>query len=406
MVLQCHIKCENAECINAISLCTKYQSIGCKYVLLRQIGQGKVATLKRTPTMEEWRNFNISIYPKTHNALLHEPWKSIIDQSAKDISTIVPKNKLDYALEMTGGLSYDFVSDLNNVSRSSYCGSPPAPIDELFFSTKSLAIVLLSHKTPMTLLNTLNTWRTSGLLDMAYERIAILNEAMPAEIAIAASFGFEVIQPKNISGAKTSRPNLFTIGGAFFYALQIVKSDYILFMENDFKMDSFLSRKDIAAELIGGAGMLERGAQVVRLMSKKYQGCGTFKDCAHGARNIRNIGFEDRKRNWYSFYCRGYPGTDPYVADCLNTPSFRCFTSWDSNWSLNAVMLKRLDMLNRKYDTPDGRLSLAEIGLKCYKRQDKFETIMIFDYKWARWKVPICISYNGLFVHEEIETSN
>ena len=53
----------------------------------------------------------------------------------------------------------------------------------------------------------------------------------------------------------------------------------------------------------------------------------------------------------------------------------------------------------------DGRLSLAEIGLKCYNKQDKFETIMIYEYKWARWKVPICISYNGLFIHEEIETS-
>ena len=24
---------------------------------------------------------------------------------------------------------------------------------------------------------------------------------------------------------------------------------------------------------------------------------------------------------------------------------------------------------------------------------------------WQTWKVPICISYDGLFIHEEIETS-
>jgi hypothetical protein len=24
---------------------------------------------------------------------------------------------------------------------------------------------------------------------------------------------------------------------------------------------------------------------------------------------------------------------------------------------------------------------------------------------WQPWKVPICISHNGLFIHEEIETS-
>lgn len=33
----------------------------------------------------------------------------------------------------------------------------------------------------------------------------------------------------------------------------------------------------------------------------------------------------------YSFYCRGYPGTNPYVADCLNVPSYRCFTRWPIN---------------------------------------------------------------------------
>jgi hypothetical protein len=29
-------------------------------------------------------------------------------------------------------------------------------------------------------------------------------------------------------------------------------------------------------------------------------------------------------------------------------PSYRCFTSWDSNWSLNAVMVKADTMLNKK----------------------------------------------------------
>jgi len=28
----------------------------------------------------------------------------------------------------------------------------------------------------------------------------------------------------------------------------------------------------------------------------------------------------------YSFYCRGHPGSAPYVADCLHEPDFRCFT--------------------------------------------------------------------------------
>jgi hypothetical protein len=29
---------------------------------------------------------------------------------------------------------------------------------------------------------------------------------------------------------------------------------------------------------------------------------------------------------------------------------------------------------------------------------------MAFGLPWQQWKVPICISYNGLFLNEEIET--
>lgn len=366
-----------------------------------------MATLKRLPSAQELNNFNISKYPSTHSALDLEPWRSHIKNAATKKNPEIPYNKLNYVMELTGPASSDVMDGLNNRSRSRYCGHSSSTFTDTFFRQKTLSIILLSHKTPRTLLNTLRTWKASGLLDMAYERIAILNEALPSEIAIAASHGFEVVQPKDIKGAKVSKPNLFTIGGAFFYGLKLIKSDYVLFMENDFKIDASLSKKEIAMELLGGAGMLEKGAQVVRLMSRKYQGCGTFKDCVHGAKNIEQPGLGDRRRNWYAFYCRGYPKTEPHVGDCLDVPSYRCFTSWDSNWSLNAVMLKKSDMFDVKYKTPlDGSMSMAEIGLKCYNKQDKFESIMIFDYKWAKWKVPICISYNGLFVHEEIETSN
>jgi hypothetical protein len=29
---------------------------------------------------------------------------------------------------------------------------------------------------------------------------------------------------------------------------------------------------------------------------------------------------------------------------------------------------------------------------------------MAYGYPWQEWHVPICISYNGLFINEEIET--
>ena len=50
-------------------------------------------------------------------------------------------------------------------------------------------------------------------------------------------------------------------------------------------------------------------------------------------------------------------------------------------------------------------MSLPEIGLNTFRRQDAFESVMAFDLKWMYWKVPICIAYDGLFIHEEIETN-
>lgn len=84
-----------------------------------------------------------------------------------------------------------------------------------------------------------------------------------------------------------------------------------------------------------------------------------------------------------------------------------------------------------KYSTPSGPKSIADISishaqqqvrspllaLNCLSHirppsmllhvmwQDGFESDMAYGVKWMRWKVPICISYNGLFLHEEIETS-
>ncbi len=41
-----------------------------------------------------------------------------------------------------------------------------------------------------------------------------------------------------------SKPNVWTIGAAFYYALTQIKSEYLLFLENDFKMDVESSREN------------------------------------------------------------------------------------------------------------------------------------------------------------------
>lgn len=203
-----------------------------------------------------------------------------------------------------------------------------------------------------------------------------------------------------------SKPNVFTIGAAFYYALQAIESEYLIFLENDFKMDDALSRQDIKAELIAAAGMLDSGIEVVRLSSRKWKGCGTFKDCDHHGIHLDASDPKERLRNWYAFYCREQrKDAAGHVSDCFDKPDYRCFTSDDTNWTLNAVMVKKSTMLNKKYDAKGQMLSIGDIGLRQYQKQDGFETAMAWGLPWQQWRVPICIAYNGLFIHEEIETS-
>jgi hypothetical protein len=188
------------------------------------------------------------------------------------------------------------------------------------------------------------------------EKLAILSDPTPQEYYASIDHGFQVLQPKNIPDAskKQSKPNVFTIGSAFYFALKQIRQEYMLFLEADFKIDESLSVQDIQSQLLAAAGMLERGAMIVRLLSRKDQGCGTFKDCNHHGIHLQATHPGERLRNWFAFYCRDHPNTGSSVADCLRVPDFRCFTSWDSNWTLNAVMVKKSTMLNTRYPAGNG----------------------------------------------------
>lgn len=50
-----------------------------------------------------------------------------------------------------------------------------------------------------TLANTLRSWVDSGLLSLVYERVAILNDPMPQELAVALDYGFNVLEPRDIA---------------------------------------------------------------------------------------------------------------------------------------------------------------------------------------------------------------
>eukprot|EP01031_Cornospumella_fuschlensis_P038082 gene38082-46273_t len=294
-------------------------------------------------------------------------------------------------------------------ARGEHCGqalrglnSSAMGAEKSAFLGSSLALVVLSYHAPRTLLNSLLTWRRGGLLGVAQEKLALLNDPLPEELGLARAFGFRVVQPQDIPGAKTARRNVLTIGAAFYYALQLVRCEFVLFLENDFKLD--LLYPAFKLDLLAGMGMLQQGAQLVRLQSRSYQGCGNFLSCQQGA---EHVSMGEKKRHWYTFYCPGKSPVESHVSDCFDSPAYRCFTSWDTNWSLNAALMRKSSMLSKKYNVrPNVSLSLPELGLRQYQTQDGLESAMIYSLPWAQWKVPLCISLQGLFIHEEIETGS
>eukprot|EP01033_Poteriospumella_lacustris_P006673 gene6673-4811_t len=425
----CHLRCTDSQCENAKKICKKYEDNGCRYVLLRGGKNNRIATLKRVPTQQELQQFDLSAYPKSFAEMEGSKWATMMRDSQSNASRINSRGSFRSLVEQLGpkgGNLMREVFELGANSSAKHCGSryaaTPAvgsgsvPLSkqdredaQQAFLSRGIALVALSYHTPMTLLNSMRSWKQSGLLDMVTERVAILNDPLPQEVAIALEHGFRIVQPRDVPGSKMSKSNVWTIGAAFYYALTQIQSEYLLFLENDFKMDVLSSPQNTMMELVGGAALLDSGIEIIRLNSRRYQGCNTFKSCDHHGIDLQSQAPGDRLRNWFAFYCRDrqVAAQKPYVSDCSSEPDYRCFTSWDTNWTLNAVLVKKGTMLTKKYPMKDNKSfkSIADIGLDQYRKQDGFESAMVFSIPWQRWQVPICISYNGLFIHEEIETS-
>lgn len=426
----CHLRCTDSQCDNAKNVCLKYASKGCKYMLLRGGKHNRIATLKRVPSVDEYEKYDVSKYPKSFEEMEKSKWATMLQQVQRNSSNInknaLFKNMLPHLKEQGERLLRN-VFELGANSSAPYCGKRFLPEGipsadntvaltsrqrasaQNAFLSRGIALVAVSYHTPRTLLNTMRSWQSSGLLDMVTEKIVILNDPIPQEVAIALEHGFRIVQPKDITDSKMSKPNVWTIGAAFYYALNQIKSEYLLFLENDFKMDVQLSPQATMLELMGGAALLDSGIEIIRLNSRKYQGCNTFKSCDHHGINLQSPHPGDRLRNWFAFYCRNRKVRDTAssVSDCLSEPDYRCFTSWDTNWTLNAVLVKKETMLNKKYPMKDISVhkSIAAIGLEQFHKQDGFESVMISTVPWQKWRVPICIAYQGLFIHDEIETS-
>ena len=156
----------------------------------------------------------------------------------------------------------------------------------------------------------------------------------------------------------------------------------------------------------------------------------------------------DRFRNWYAYYCCaqktcGAIHTDGNVQACLSRDSvdtalmsglreslpteseealakkallasltlspssflLHCFSSFDSNWSLNSVMVNVRSMQEDLFGNGNRwqQQTMEEIAYSTWNKQDAFETKMLYGIKWGNWKVPLCIHTLGMFFHDEID---
>ena len=247
----CHMKCSEPTCKAAYKVCEKYKdSHGCKYVLLRGRGRNKIATMKRSPTAEEVQRFRVDRYPTTMDEAMDVkgPWQRSYRTTQKGAANPPFLSELVKRAGNMGRLTVDAVMgnitphplcSFNNntaidIATTSTTTTPPLlamgnrittdsndrELKEKQFLQHGIALVSLNYRTPMTLLNTMRTWNSSGLLHMVRERIIILNDPLPSEVAISLEHGFEIVQPKDIFGAKTSKPNVLTIGVQPTFSIQ------------------------------------------------------------------------------------------------------------------------------------------------------------------------------------------
>ena len=99
------------------------------------------------------------------------------------------------------------------------------------------------------------SWRDSGLLRFVDERILMLNDPAPSEVALGLKHGFEVLLPSDIQkriGPQMPRQvkrEVLTIGAAFAAACAVSTSTHVLFLEKDFAVAPGATLDEVASEL-------------------------------------------------------------------------------------------------------------------------------------------------------------
>ncbi len=123
-----------------------------------------------------------------------------------------------------------------------------------------LSIGILSWGSPLTLENTLFSYKFAGLLDMAKDVNVFLQEWKPEERQICDKYGVDcILSDVNIG-----------IGGAILELTRMASSENVLFLENDWAINA--DETTTRSELEKGLLLLNKGINIVKYRHRKYPG--------------------------------------------------------------------------------------------------------------------------------------
>jgi hypothetical protein len=122
----------------------------------------------------------------------------------------------------------------------------------------NLSIGILTWKSYETLINTLNSYKKSGLLDMVNDTCLFAQEASDIDYKIASEYGINIIMTRTNVG----------IGKGLSILAENAETDNILLLENDWVILPELF-STISEELSKGMSVIDRGvADVVKFRSR------------------------------------------------------------------------------------------------------------------------------------------
>jgi hypothetical protein len=267
------------------------------------------------------------------------------------------------------------------------CGEN-AGVSEAEVVRKKLALVCVTWMAPLSLRNSLETWKKGGLLDLVDEKMMFINSPQPVDYALAKEYDFDVYTTEEHNG------NIMA-GPALSYLVGNASADYVLFMEKDFELNS--DKPTTARELYLGMHMLARGVDVWRLRGTTDYPAEGMPDCCAPATppncpyhsNWKSGGYFSDHQNWLLAYCQPNPveAANGRLVQCTKEPAAPdsyCFGSGDTNWSNNPLLMSTKWYKDRIWD-------VAMNGEKAWDQNNMFEFNVMMHWLSFRPPAKVCM---------------